>query len=252
MLTTPLGKLLVQRLVDSVGLTGIPSLSEAFIARAAIRCGLDLSPWSAVREELMTRLTADQGRLPQAADLLVSSKAADRWWSNLNRVQQVWVGRSATGPNEDDFKVDTAPFRPGITKPRTAFWTCTYADGIGSGWIEWLRWGDDQRPGPYHPWRVSAPDSSRVAEIHSAKDWHGFVETCPARKGHRGLLVPDWSLASRQWDAVHLSMGGFLTAQGVEYSAGGTTTKLNGWGFESTVWLRWVFAEVAELPLEPN
>ena len=248
LLSTSLGQLLVQRLVGEVGLSGMQSLSEEAVMRAAMRCGLDLSPWSTLREELMVNLAAAASSLNEAAALLVSSRAAKDWWSNLDGTRQVWIG-DGVRPTRAQLKLDLAPFRLSVPKPRRALWTCTEVEGAGSPWMEWLRSGDDQRPGPYHPWRMIPAATARVAEIHSASDWHEFVLTCAAPKPPDERRVPDWHLAAERWDGVHLSMGGFLTGQGVVYSSAGTTTELDGWSLESTVWLRWVFTDVVELPV---
>jgi hypothetical protein len=248
LLSTPLGRLLVQRLVGQVGLTGMQSLSEGAVMRAAIRCGLDLSPWSTLREELLINLGSAERSLHEAAAFLVSSRVARDWWSNLDRTRQVWIGDGGR-PGRAQLQLDLAPFRSSVPKPRRALWTCTEVEDAGSPWMEWLRSGDDRRPGPYHPWRMVPLATARVAEIHSASDWREFVLTCSAPQPHDGRRMPDWHLAAEQWDGVHLSMGGFLTGQAVVNSAQGATTELDGWSFESTVWLRWVFSDVVDLPV---
>lgn len=55
-------------------------------------------------------------------------------------------------------------------------------------------------------------------------------------------LDPEWSAVAKHWDAVHLSVGGWLTAEDVTYESAGQTTELRGWNLESTVWLRWSFS----------
>ncbi len=63
-----------------------------------------------------------------------------------------------------------------------------------------------------------------------------------------GRLVPDFAAVARDWDAVHLTLGGLLTAEQVRVDGPGGATELQGWDAEQTVWLRWVFDEVTRLP----
>ena len=43
-------------------------------------------------------------------------------------------------------------------------------------------------------------------------------------------------------------MAGVMTAEDVAYERDGVVTELRGWDMESTVWLRWIFTSVEELP----
>jgi hypothetical protein len=99
-------------------------------------------------------------------------------------------------------------------------------------------------------------DSARVLEIHSRDAWSalassypraeaGFTYTTePHRPQNAARLDPDWSELSRDWDGVHLSIGGWLTAEDVPHESDGVKTELRGWGMESTVWFRWSFSSV--------
>ena len=98
-------------------------------------------------------------------------------------------------------------------------------------------------------------DSARMLEIHSRDAWAalarfypraeaGFTFTSAPRPQSAVRLDPDWSALSRDWDGVHLSIGGWLTAEDVPYQSEGQTTELRGWDMESTVWLRWSFSSV--------
>ncbi len=119
--------------------------------------------------------------------------------------------------------------------------------------------GEARRPGPYNFWRVVVSPTARVAEVHSAEAWSALAHAYPsALVGYTFTgqkhppksamrLDPDWSRVSRDWDGVHLSVGGWLTAEDAPAESGGVTTELRGWNMESTAWFRWSFSSVEPL-----
>ena len=178
------------------------------------------------------------------------------WWSDLDRNHQVWVGRSPDAPVEDRLVVDLSPFGSETPKPRRAFWTCTFVQGVVS---PWLHAAENQLSGPPHAWKVTVTSSARVLEIHSRDAWSALARLYPRAEAgftytasrHRppsaARLDPDWSALSRDWDGVHLSIGGWLTAEDVPYESGAVITELRGWDVESTVWLRWSLGSVERI-----
>ena len=64
--------------------------------------------------------------------------------------------------------------------------------------------------------------------------------------------MPDWAAVAAEFDGVHLSWAGFLSAEGyVSDLDGDDVTMLRYWFSERTLWLRDVFGE--PIPLEaPN
>lgn len=176
-----------------------------------------------------------------------------RWWDDLDRNKQIWVARSPGPPAEDRLIVDLTPFGSETPKPKRAFWTSTFVPLFIS---PWLQMPDDQFSGPSYAWEVTVTDSARVLEIHSRDAWSALARSYP--RGEAGFIFtptrhraetaarvdPDWSALSRDWDGVHLSIGGWLTAEDVPYESDGMKTELRGWGMESTVWLRWSFDSI--------
>ena len=51
-------------------------------------------------------------------------------------------------------------------------------------------------------------------------------------------LIPDYAAVAADWDAVHVSVAGYLTTAGIAIPAGdGACTMLAGWDPDATWWL---------------
>lgn len=178
------------------------------------------------------------------------------WWDDLDRRNQVWVAKSRAAPERRLFEVDLATMHSGAPKPKRALWTSTRTTPSITPWLDH---GENQAAGEVHPWAVEAPPDARVAEIHSPANWAALVRQHPCASpgviftgakhppASAYRLDPDWASAARDWDAVHLSVGGWLTAHDVPYEAQGVMTELRGWDMESTVWFRWCFSSASPL-----
>ncbi|MFZ3452453.1 hypothetical protein [Arthrobacter sp. 7Tela_A1] len=110
----------------------------------------------------------------------------------------------------------------------------------------------------------------RTFEIHTAEDWislcHAYpVEVTASRRhdwfrttGRDGpWVIPDWQRVAGEWDAVHLTVSGYLQTAGRALEVDtDTATVLAGWDPGSTLWLTDVVRE-ADAPRqtwsrEPN
>jgi hypothetical protein len=152
--------------------------------------------------------------------------------------------------------VDLTQLHSEAPKPKRAFWTSTLIPALVS---PWLQWPEGQFSGPYHVWKVRVSSAARVMEIHSPAGWSDLANAYPSAEvgytftglRHRpkssARLDPDWSRVSQDWDGVHLSVGGWLTAEDVPFVSDGGTTELRGWNMESTAWFRWCFSSVEAL-----
>jgi hypothetical protein len=207
-----------------------------------------MSPHRSDYDSRRAELLAKAPRFAELAKRVVSLPATALWWDPMDADHQVWVSKNGERPNADRMEIKFAQYLPEVTKPRQAIWTSSpVRGGLAAGWIEWLVSGEDQRPGPYSVWRMQVEKHVRVFEIHSPGDWHRLATRyagAPAGKETN----PDWSLVSKDWDAVHLSVGGLLTAQALTLESDAGTTTLRGWDVECTVWLRWAFTGAEELP----
>jgi len=100
-------------------------------------------------------------------------------------------------------------------------------------------------------WPVELRDGARVYEVSGRSHWAALVERYPldvskSRRhdwwratGHVGRwLIPDYAAMAADWDAVHVSVTGYLTTAGIAISADGTArTMLAGWDPDATWWL---------------
>lgn len=100
---------------------------------------------------------------------------------------------------------------------------------------------------PLVRYRLRAAADLRVFEVVGPESWHALCVRYPAR-GQEGRLVPDWGSFVQGWDAVHLTLGGLLTADQVTVESEAGWTKLELWEFEHTHWLRWRFETIERMP----
>jgi hypothetical protein len=108
-------------------------------------------------------------------------------------------------------------------------------------------------------WAVEIDDGARAGDrqrrrLGSASrrvspGCHGLT---PGRLGRLNRSVcpwvlPDWPAVARDWDGIHLSVGGHLTASGRALAAGRATTILAVWEPDQAFWLNEVFTWVEHL-----
>ncbi len=98
---------------------------------------------------------------------------------------------------------------------------------------------------------ITVSGTGRVLEIRTATDWTDLCRTYPLEvtasrrhdwfrtTGRHGRwVIPDWERAASEWDAVHLTVAGYLNAAGRALPVGpDTATVIAGWDPGSTIWL---------------
>lgn len=105
---------------------------------------------------------------------------------------------------------------------------------------------------------VSVPDGVRVYEIDGPAAWARLCRERPVdvtgekrhdwyrTTGRAGTwVVPDWSAVAREYDAVHLTMTGYLQAAGTAIAVDETRASvIAGWAPDETFWLTDVLGDV--------
>lgn len=100
-------------------------------------------------------------------------------------------------------------------------------------------------------WPVAPADGARVCEICGPDQWAELVDRYPldVSKSRRHdwwratgwagrWLIPDYAAVAADWDAIHVSVAGYLTTAGIAIPAGGgARTMLAGWDPDATWWL---------------
>ena len=113
-------------------------------------------------------------------------------------------------------------------------------------------------------WPVDVPDGARVHEIDGPAAWVALVERFPLdvsslRRGvwweasarDDGWAIPDWAAVAEAFDAVHLTVDGYLSTAGralpVELDGRPTRTLLGGWDPDATWWLTEILPPLGRL-----
>ena len=107
--------------------------------------------------------------------------------------------------------------------------------------------------GPDHAelWHLEPiPTNPRIFEVHGPKDWARLVAAYPfeASRTRRGVwwestgldgrwYIPDWQTAANDWDAIHVTVWGYLTTAGEALQVAAGNTGLAGWNPDCTYWL---------------
>ncbi len=213
---------------------------QAF-ARAAVSLGA-LNPWSADFAEALPAALARGSRLASLAQELVAHPGSAWWTAPLNRSRQALVVDDATHPPDspeahghwEDYAHRPVGWR--ITSTLRGGYSCLDAV-IASGVGDWLQ------PSAYLRFEARIAASARVYEIAGPADWHALcvshprINQNPSSPAGAGTLVPDWGRVARQWDGVHLTFMGLLTAPFVRHSSAAGTSMLWSWDSEGVMWL---------------
>jgi hypothetical protein len=224
--------------------------------------------------------------LPVATSLLESPAA--RWWSCplvLEGQQYVeWLGPAGSPPQlvgtrrrleawrastiEDDRSAPSRPQDPAA--PWTgSWWSTPRLHGVVSTTSVLESFGAvgllliEDHPGAYEAscWPLRAIRAPRIYEVAGAADWVRLVERFPldvslARRhdwykvtGRAGdWLIPDWAGVSSSFDAIHLTVIGYLASAGRSLAVGDAASVLAGWNPDETFWL----ADVLDVHGEPR
>jgi hypothetical protein len=207
---------------------------------------------------------------------LVTAVALDprnTWWSAplIRTAQLVLTGQEERQNDPMRLPVPTGPIDRWETyaqKPLRTLVTSTELDvppdeQIRSGAHATLACGStDWEPTfPVRLARVDVAPSARIYEVDSPGDWHRLVLKYGDPATHPGSdrqlresagvdngMAPTWSAVATDYDGVHLTFTGLLTALYVPVTTGDVSTTLWAWEWECTCWLRSAFTSSTPLP----
>ena len=196
----------------------------------------------------------------QARDVIEHPGAA--WWfDDIDLYAQTWLSIHGT---LDKFIYGTPPDTMAWHQPQNPSrpWE-RYAQKPLSNQITSTQYGPhltsqliayDERVGdclcefPLAWWSVRFLEELRVFEIHGPSDWHNLCVKYPAMGTEDDRLVPNWGAVAEEWDGVHLSFGGLLTAEQNRYESPAGWTMLDAWHAEQTYWFRALKTETERQP----
>ena len=200
--------------------------------------------------------------LRPVADALISAPAS-RWWpSPVALADQVFVDwrppsagpRHLTGAEAilQDWKQCTSEFfSQWWSPPIYAELANTTRCLPNLGAVGLLLLEDDMSETSATCWSVRCPEQAQVYEINEARDWidlvkrHAFEVTGSHEHAWAmatGLeirwFLPDWTQVAEEFDAVHLSVSGYLEISGLPMLLDhDMATFLAGWAPDETYWL---------------
>lgn len=147
------------------------------------------------------------------------------------------------------------PRRPGGAPVTTPPLDVESEHPVGSAGLVWL----EDSPGADEALLVpvSPARPPRIYEVTGPEAWAALVRRFPAdvsasrrsdwyrHTGRDGAwAVPDWAAVRSAYDAVHVTVAGYLTTAGLAVEVGdGVATVLAGWAPEATAWLTDVLLE---------
>lgn len=216
----------------------------------------DVTVWRSDQADEMQKLLREGPRLRSFASAVLSHPDAAWWFAPLDRAFQLL----SENPGTAAVPVSPAvPERPPteqeryVQHPEWGLYTSTEIDGISSHLVSAQECVGALGPIrlPLIRYRLHTAADARIFEIDGPAAWDRLCRKYPAfEQGGLlgGLLVPDFAAVARDWDAVHVTLGGLLTSAHVAILGPEGQTALQGWEAEQTVWLNWVFDEATRLP----
>ena len=195
----------------------------------------------------------DGGQQRDIAQAIARHPAFAWWWEPMDTEAQVWLSPRVLRGNanadhnptyepldpfrpehwiDEEYQPGTGTLRGGTTAEATAY-ALTAADFISAF--------------PLAGWRVRPMREAQVWEVHHPRDWHALCTAYP-KIAQDGRLTPEWSAVAREWDGVHLSLGGVLSCERARYEDAHGWSMMEGWHVEGTKWVGNIPMEGHRLP----
>jgi hypothetical protein len=205
--------------------------------------------------------------LALVAEAVAAHPLAERWTHPVEAGDQLHVGwtdqrgRQIQPPDLTGTAARLAHWRATVGRPGapgSQWWsvpapygivatTASIPGGIPAGlvFVEDAQGWTRARVTPLRP-----SPGARVLELAGPGDWTDLVRRHPidVTRSHAQAwhdvtgrdgpwLIPDWAAVATEYDGVHLTIMGYLTAAGRAWEIGGGLTLLGGWDPDATYWL---------------
>ena len=175
------------------------------------------------------------------------------WYEPPDLERQVWIAHKGETPDPTQWNRPESPpsrWERYAQKPDSLQYTSTSYDGYTSLLIAYENHTGDIWPEswPLQCWLMRMPADIKIYEINGPEDWHRLSVAYPAHDSDDGRLVPDWGVASADWDGAHLSLGGLLSCEQNRVESAEGWSKHEFWHTERTFWLRAVDAQCERMP----
>ena len=220
------------------------------------------------REEELCFLRREVPKHSRLAREILAYPDTAWWFSPMDTENQIWVSEDRNPPSEQPG--EPAWIHSDIRQDMWAFVTSTYIEDTASMLAAvdlqicdvGYGYGNGYAGPPYAVWGMKAAPEARVFEVDSPHAWHELCMKYTRRMRFplhdydlldldtldvHSYLEPDWAKVRKDWDAVHLTLGGLLTSHQVAVESDAGWTYQYGWDTEQTWWLRWVFSRYERL-----
>ncbi len=264
--------------VAAAGLGELASCRDRLVllsAFATVMCGGPIEAAAA------PHLAAIAESLLPVARALTAAPAARWWWEPPDPDHQRWLGtggeqlprgtalaealraQAVADEEEERRTVRSLPWPPEDGKLYSGtWWSPPLGNGVFTttgpvGPLPAVELGcalDSTGEDRFEVWDAGIRPQARIWNITSPGDWGRLAARYPRevtasrrhdwyqRTGRTGTwILPDWPRAARDWDGVHLSIAGYITATGFAIPAAGAATVLAGWAPDQTLWMNDVF-----------
>jgi hypothetical protein len=166
-----------------------------------------------------------------------------QFWVATQRSE--WQPQRESEPSQSEFR-SIAEERLWYAKPREGgMFTSTGTYGKPGMWRMYLdmSYSSSLFGRPWYTWAVEMQSPLSILEVTCAEDWVALVEKYSVTKN--GLVYPDWRRASDEYDGVHFTLRAVGAIDGIEFECANGVIARSLWTVETTLWLRWRFADVS-------
>jgi hypothetical protein len=258
LVSAPAGRAFLMLAAGSGIAASVISTPRVSLEIAALALG-EVSLWRTDRASVFAELDrAPTSKLQRLACAVLTSPEAQWWFEPLQRSRQMWLSREGGPPLATQLVTPTEPptsWERYAQKPEGGFFTSTLIEGTSSVHADLAvgmgDYADRFQAGPRACWWLVARADARVFEIDGPDAWHRLCVQYGAQ-GEDGRLIPDWAAVAHHLDAVHLTLGGLLTAEQVRVASSAGWSRHDKWDLEQTLWLRWRFEATESLPELPQ